>query len=496
MSVHQPPPSGASNFEASTQKLSWSEAIKLVDAEYRDDVVEFIANTLKIGTVNVASQLAQSAAQMVPGGSLILSLCGDIFTRYQKTKEFRKDLEAIARIVQRLAIDVANIETHVDGSMAGGLIGALEDLKSQVIKPAEYFREKGGFDIAFVNTFKEGLSKCHQNLVEQCTFANCSWIKELAERLNKVEGKVEKVEDSVDNLAAEVKALKVGQPTTKLSLEDVLNVVRAPFNHKAQALLYVAGTRENIISQVLAWCKSVPSKDSLGNVIARVRCHLADAGMGKTVVSSFLLSLGRLEKNFIAYHFCRHNIDELSNPLNMLKSIAWQLCQNSEFRAYKKLLNTPAMIRRISSSEGSNLSSLFNLLFLEPLSQCKLHIKHRRVILIDALDECNVNMKPSILTVIEKFFSDDRLPGWLAFLLTSRPKEDIDQALNRVDIHKVLRPFHVEYLEQKSEENRKDMLLYVRHELRGKMQSKADVDLAARILLEKSKASSFMLLMC
>ena len=109
------------------------------------------------------------------------------------------------------------------------------------------------------------------------------------------------------------------------------------------------------------------------------------------------------------------------------------------------------------------------------------------MILIDALDECNVHMNPSILDVIERYFSDSRLPGWLGFLMTSRPKEDIDQGLNRVGIDRALSPFHVKYIEQSSEENKKDMLLYVRHELQGKMKSKAEVDKAANIMLEKSE---------
>ena len=401
-------------IESDKEKETLLCFVQDIDAPFRDAASDFVKNILVRASGNVAGALVESASKLVPGGDLVLKLCAGVYGQYQALGKLKTEAGKAIELVTSLAENVSVAEKELGKDTTK----ELEDAMKEIIRTFTKYSNRNLFqNLVAGKTLSESLKKHTAVIEKQCGLLGFHLGAKNAQRLNKVEG-------CVDNLAAEVQALKVGQPTTKLSLEDVLNVVRVPFNHKAKALLYVPGTRERMIAEVIAWCKSVPSRDSLGNVIARVRCHLANAGMGKTVVSSRLLTIDRLAKNIVAYHFCRHDDINLSNPLSMLKSIAWQLCQNSEFGPYKKLLNTPTMIGRIKSSDS--LSTLFRLLFLEPLSNCKLDIKHRRVILIDALDECDA----SILTVIETYFSDNSLPDWLAFLLTSRPEEDIDQALN------------------------------------------------------------------
>ena len=83
----------------------------------------------------------------------------------------------------------------------------------------------------------------------------------------------------------------------------------------------------------------------------------------------------------------------------------------------------------------------------------------RRVMVLDALDECESNGKNALLDLIARRFGKaGALPGWLRLVVTSRPEGDIIAKLAAF-----------EPLAMECDGNDADARLYLAHLLRGKV---------------------------
>eukprot|EP00937_MAST-01D_sp_MAST-1D-sp2_P004055 g4055.t1 len=104
----------------------------------------------------------------------------------------------------------------------------------------------------------------------------------------------------------------------------------------------------------------------------------------------------------------------------------------------------------------------------------------RRIILIDALDECNAQGKNALLDLlVTRFGGASALPPWLRLVVTSRPEGDIVTRLQR----------RFKPLEMECDGNTADAELYIRHLLQGKVAAGAVEDAvedAVRLLMERS----------
>ena len=153
----------------------------------------------------------------------------------------------------------------------------------------------------------------------------------------------------------------------------------------------------------------------------RVYALVAGAGVGKTGIMS---KLARDRSDVVvAYHFCRHDDPRRSNPVHMLCSLAYQLAV--VFPTYRQALEALQLTR--ASLAEYTVTSLFNALFVGPLNA--LEQQDRKVMLIDALDECDHGGKNDILTCIRTHF--DQLPQWLGVYVTTRPENPITSQLKK-----------------------------------------------------------------
>lgn len=163
---------------------------------------------------------------------------------------------------------------------------------------------------------------------------------------------------------------------------------------------FVHGTREWLFKEIQCWQEGKSRLD-------RCRVLLGDPGFGKTAIVAELCQ--RLHKSVIAVHLCRHDDGEKRDPRRMIQSLAYQVAQaRPEYR--KELERDLSNLKKPLDDE--DVDTLFHLLFIKPLS--KLHAPKTRglsLIVIDALDEAEHDLKNEMLTVIARKFV--KLPEWI-----------------------------------------------------------------------------------
>ena len=178
----------------------------------------------------------------------------------------------------------------------------------------------------------------------------------------------------------------------------------------------------------------------------------------------------------VAYHFCRHDDTSRSNPRRMLCSIAFQLAKS--FPKYSEALVTLNLTRADLLEE--NITGLFKTLFIEPLHKLVNPSNKKRVILIDALDECDhEGGKNDILQCIAKYF--DKLPEWLGVYVTTRPETPITSKLKK---------FHPTELHPEEQRNIEDIRIFFQHILRKVCDTEikdGTYEAAVEVLVRKSK---------
>ena len=200
------------------------------------------------------------------------------------------------------------------------------------------------------------------------------------------------------------------------------------------------GTREWVFQRFDDWVKN--SSKSKVFVLSAV------AGVGKTGIMSKLSE----RDSVVAHHFCRHDDSDKGNPARAMCSIAYQLAE--VFPAYRdKILALELTAEKLREK---NAKALFNILLRDPLSTLPTPAGTRKVVLIDALDECDGDGN-FLACIRDNFLS---LPHWLVFFITTRP---------RMDIMKPLEKFNPVELKAGSGENMEDVARYIRDHLKDRL---------------------------
>lgn len=156
-------------------------------------------------------------------------------------------------------------------------------------------------------------------------------------------------------------------------------------------------------------------KDWLENGNERFLFIKGKPGSGKTAISTHLLAV---LPNIVAYHICRRNNCEKSNPKRAVCTIAYQI--STQIPEYSERLLAILSERKIDSWDSR---TLFEELIVTPLSSVRIDDEKDRVILIDALDESSVSGGESIVSFLSSL--SPLLPDWVKFIVTSRPLNDI-----------------------------------------------------------------------
>ena len=209
-----------------------------------------------------------------------------------------------------------------------------------------------------------------------------------------------------------------GEATTFADETRALRQVLSPASFDSRITQHIPGFigRQWVFDAYRVW---------LDNPDSRVFWIKAGPGVGKSAIAANLAA--RERSAIVANWFCDAKSAELRDPHHALRSLAFQLALRWEDYRVRLLRQlqisanaTEEMLQEARKQLGTlNTQDLFSLLLAEPLNGL-IWREHKLVIVVDALDEAtdeNGHNRIAELIGLEL----DRLPSWLAFVVTSRP---------------------------------------------------------------------------
>ena len=355
---------------------------------------------------------------------------------------FQKYWADVTLVLKRLGIPQAELDALKDSSLDEEMY---ENLLLQWKREEEELKEKlEGFNQMLKK--EEGVKKLvlesgkeHQEDQRKLMEA----LDELKQEGKQTRSQVEQVQESNENILAEMKSSR------DASEKEVLKkLVKINFQQEQefQAKKCHPGTREWLFEEVENWFRDEESE-------SRVMIILANAGMGKTVAAATVCQKMQTSGNLGGVHFCKHGIARYRNAKTMLQSLASSLCD--VLPGYKAEL-----VKQLSHNLGEendlnkmDVEELFCFLLQEPLGQvCP--PEEPLMFVIDALDEAEYHGRNELMEVIASYFA--RLPSWLKFLVTSRPGDNAKSKL--ADLHPV-------EIAPDLEKNLEDIELFLREKL-------------------------------
>ncbi|KAI8611683.1 WD40-repeat-containing domain protein [Chytriomyces sp. MP71] len=223
------------------------------------------------------------------------------------------------------------------------------------------------------------------------------------------------------------KCARMDDPDTVAA--DPLNLWLQPIDFATDienyAAEYVSGTRQWIAEYLEEWLVSNE----------RVMWINGGAGTGKSMISYYVSAQPPSGYMLGSVFFCRHNDNQKSSPQKIVSTIAWDLCKL--FPSLRRYVET-FMAADKDGLENGRLSMLsrpaeaFESLIVGGLKSLQLAENDRTIlIVIDALDECNVKSRHQLLHILTKVCS--ALPDHVKVFTTGRPDLDIYESMSKID---------------------------------------------------------------
>lgn len=192
------------------------------------------------------------------------------------------------------------------------------------------------------------------------------------------------------------------------------------------------------------WLASLLENWRINNTESKAFILFGESGSGK---SCFMANQIHYNSNVICGVFCEWNRSG-NNPANTVtKLIAHKLA--AKLPDYRKLL-LKKLKQHSDKLDSMSCQELFDFLVVQPLSNLIDGGRDRRLLLIDGLDEAEHNGCNELANVLAD--SINKLPPWLAIVITSRPESDI------VPLFKKFNPFSID---AKSTDNINDVRKYL-----------------------------------
>lgn len=218
---------------------------------------------------------------------------------------------------------------------------------------------------------------------------------------------MEGVRDGVKQLTAAVEESVRSQADDRLieKLQYTLKTAAA-----ASTDDWYSGYRRRLLQGSGSWLQTEEFFDYWVQHRAPVLWIFGDPGSGKTMLSTWLISL--LRERFevksetypgtsVGYFFIKENVEELRNPNTIFKTMAWQISQtNSAFRNH--VAKACELEHKVALAEDT-WENLFLDYYQGPLSE-----GHHAILVIDGLDEARVDGQRRILRMIRNYVSSVR----------------------------------------------------------------------------------------
>ncbi|KAG8736526.1 POC1 centriolar protein A [Ceratobasidium sp. 414] len=209
----------------------------------------------------------------------------------------------------------------------------------------------------------------------------------------------------------------------RMLLNDLKPVGQAKYDPDRACM---PGTREELIKEVLDWCKrpNLPDQPATGRLLW-VHGH---AGLGKSAIATSVCQALDDEKLLAASFFCKRDDPERRDPQRSLTSLVHSLAvRNSSYgNEVAKALQEDISLCR------SPMQTQYDKLVRDVLGSPALaYSSDCLVIVVDALDECgDQSTRRRLLTYLLRM---SQLVTWLRVVVTSRPDKDIEETFDQTD---------------------------------------------------------------
>ncbi|KAF2148083.1 WD40 repeat-like protein [Myriangium duriaei CBS 260.36] len=216
----------------------------------------------------------------------------------------------------------------------------------------------------------------------------------------------------------------------------------------ADRVEFVQGTRTSLLDRIVSWTSDSSAK--------KILWLSGPPGSGKTTIAYKIVNLLYGQGSLCANFFFNRGQSDLARANRFFPTLAHQLALSIPGLAQsvaKALEDDPFICER-------GLGIQFDKLLFLPLAETELahEGQHpRRIVLIDALDECHP--PEDVRTIIESLAELD-VYG-LHCLIFSRPESTIRQALSGIDDNMYM---HIQMGAIKPEDTRNDIRIYFEHE--------------------------------
>ncbi|KAF8750756.1 kinase-like protein [Rhizoctonia solani] len=213
----------------------------------------------------------------------------------------------------------------------------------------------------------------------------------------------------------------------------------------------IPGTRQSIITTITNWLNST-------NITSSKVLWLADiSGSGKSAVARHIGYTTTQSNQLLCSFFFKRDIENQSNTSQVISSMAREIARGSGAIAAE-------IAQAGSLGEGAGYVEAFHSQITVPLSR---HPPERpSLILIDALDESGTpDRRAHFLDALVR--EVPLLPATVKIMLTSKPAQDIDDALNKlstvtVDDDDELEVYRLTF-DVYGQDNRRDLRKYISH---------------------------------
>ncbi|KAF7344134.1 Mycorrhiza-induced WD40-repeat domain protein [Mycena venus] len=212
------------------------------------------------------------------------------------------------------------------------------------------------------------------------------------------------------------------------------------------------GTREKILADLEAW--------ALNEGSSKVYWLVGMAGTGKSTISQTFCEILDRKNMLGASFFCSRAAEETRNARCIIPSIAYSLARASplvEYEILKAIMEDPAL----AEWNYNGMSNQFSKLVCRPIRMSvDRDVKIYKVIVIDALDECNdIRVAASLIRIILESVSSIPLKVFIA----SRDEAPIRNVFNSIQAAQQTDPFILHEVEKETVEE--DIKKYVKKSL-------------------------------
>ena len=179
-------------------------------------------------------------------------------------------------------------------------------------------------------------------------------------------------------------------------------------------LCCMGGTREALLSQVVAWATDESAQKDGSNMF----WIYGLPGIGKTSLAHSICARLHDRKHLAGAFFCRRDDPILDKPGNILPTLIHNL--TITFPPFRRVV-----AEHLRNDPNVSPESMKETLLPDLINSLPRHPNHTLVFVIDALDECgDTRSRPGILKALTD--TGAQAP-WLRIIITSRPEVDIQR---------------------------------------------------------------------